>query len=155
MVITAAAVNGPACSPPGPPVSVRLPCRSRARPPVLSIGRLTVGLPLAARRTVGTPSVKLDAGAPPGPMERYSRMPTRLTNVTLPGPFVSRSAQMTPYCSPGGASGGTATVATSMAAVCGARLTVPRLVVTQAVMVFWVCPGANWKAPWLIEAAAG
>ncbi len=62
---------------------------------------------------------------------------------------------MTPYCSPGGASWGTATVASSVALLRGARVRAPRLIETQVVISFWVFPEENWKMPCEIAAAAG
>ena len=82
-------------------------------------------------------------------------MPTRLTSLTFPAPLPDSWAQITPYCSPGGASRGTATVASSVALLCGARVRAPRLTETQVVISFWVCPPANWKLPCEIVAAAG
>jgi hypothetical protein len=71
---------------------------SSARPPVLCTVASTVGWPSRVRFAITESIVKLAAGAPPGPTERYSRMPTRLTWVMpslLSGP-ARVSAQTTP-----------------------------------------------------------
>src|ERR1700759_4766340 len=89
-------LNGPACRPPGPLDSDIEPRTSMARPPVWLIGTETRRVPFEPVLVVGVLAVKPGAGAPPGPMFRYMRIPTRLTRFTLPGPLASCSAQITP-----------------------------------------------------------
>lgn len=69
-VVPRLAANGPALSPPGPEESCMVPLMSSARPPVLWTLATTSGWPSGERLPVSESIVKLEAGAPPGPIER-------------------------------------------------------------------------------------
>src|ERR1700754_5149110 len=148
-------LNGPACRPPGPLASDTDPRTSTARPPVLLIGTRIRCVPFAPRAVVGVPTVNPAGGAPPGPMFRYMRLPTRLARFTLPVPLLSCSAQITPSWLPDEASLGTSTVAVTVAEACGAKVRALLLRCTQVVISFRVCPAANLNVPPDTEAAAG
>jgi hypothetical protein len=54
------AANGPALTPPGPPLSRIVPLTSRARLPVLCTGTRMTGVPAEVRLAAGVPRVKAD-----------------------------------------------------------------------------------------------
>src|SRR5437773_2256259 len=59
------------------------------------------GRPSFRRRAVSEEMTKLEAGSPPGPTDRYIRMPTRLTTATRPAAGgAAVSAHTTAYRSP-------------------------------------------------------
>jgi hypothetical protein len=62
-------------------VSVELPLTSIVRWPLLRISPTMSGCPVAERFAVSEPTVKSAGGAPPGPIERYTRTPTRWRSV--------------------------------------------------------------------------
>jgi hypothetical protein len=101
------------------------------------------------------PTSKFDGAAPPGPIDTYIRMPTRLASLTPPDPDVDTSAQMTAWRSPDEASLGTRIVTVSNAVLPGARRSTARLGDVQLESSFPVWPAANANPPWRKLAAAG
>jgi hypothetical protein len=90
--------------------------RSSALPPVLRTTACVSGAPSVERPVLRDSMVKSAAGALPGPIDRYSRIPTLLTWASPPPDQGAERApaQTTPYCSPGGASAGTLMVTTAV-----------------------------------------
>src|SRR6202035_4758867 len=84
-------------------------------------------------------------------------MPTRLTRVMPPpaGEEERVSAQTTPYCSPEGASRGTAMVTVAIACPPGGTLDAPGRTDVQVDNSLGVCAAAPTNAPCLMAAAAG
>ncbi len=71
---------------------------SRARPPLLWTLATTTGRPSGSRSAVMESMLNAASGAPPGPTERYTRIPTRFTTLTPPdeaGVDEADSAQIT------------------------------------------------------------
>ena len=151
------AANGPARRPRGPLESLRLPLRSSVLCPLLRTLATTSAPPAADRFAVRDPISKFEAGAPPGPMERYIRTPARLTSV-MPAPAVGgadTSAHTTASRSPDEALRGTLTVSMSNASVCGAKRSVAWVTDVHLESSFLLWPGAKAKVPATMLAADG
>ena len=93
--VPSVAAIGPARSPSGPSVSMSVPLRSSVPWPLLWTFATTTEPPVAERSAVSDPTAKFEGGAPPGPIERYIRTPTRLTRVIPPAGGADTSAHRT------------------------------------------------------------